>query len=293
MIRYEISSEELEKRIDKEAPGWTKRARKRTARFKKLKRYQEKSGIWSEVKAVYVKLQEGKCAYCERKLGSESVRSIEWDVEHYRPKSQVRAWKPETVEGKPQFSLSLGKASKKGYYLLPYHILNYAASCKTCNSPLKSDYFPIAAGKRSLTEPDPARLIKEQPFLPYPIDSLDEDPETLLTFQSYWCIPMADQGHRRNRALVTIAFFRLNDQDTLFYERAEAILYAWEMLERLERDPNDSRGKEYFERVKMPGFRHANCIRSFIRVSQSDPALAKSYFEKAQEYMRTKQARPP
>src|SRR5689334_6367591 len=138
MIRYEISPSELKKRINEEAPKWLKKARERTARFKKLKRYKEKSGIWSEVKGVYVKLQQGKCAYCERKLGKESIRKIEWDVEHYRPKSRVRAWMPKTVEAKALFPFPLGSASDKGYYLLPYHLMNYAASCKTCNSPLKS-----------------------------------------------------------------------------------------------------------------------------------------------------------
>ena len=72
MIAYPITEAELETAIEAEAKGWLAKAKKRTAGFRKKKKYQESSSIWSKVKVVYMRLQgEGKCAYCERKLAAE------------------------------------------------------------------------------------------------------------------------------------------------------------------------------------------------------------------------------
>ena len=122
------------------------------------------------MKPVYIALQHGKCAYCERGLEEGSLGSIEWDVEHYRPKSRVQVWPAINGPLKDSFNFNTGTASSTGYYLLPYQPLNYLATCKVCNSPLKSDYFPIA--KRRLTAVgNLERLAKEEPFLIYPIGS--------------------------------------------------------------------------------------------------------------------------
>lgn len=94
MIGYAITQDALEKRVEAEAPGWLKKAAERTAQFKKDGCYSEKKGIWSAVKPVYMRLQgESKCAYCERKLESEYYGKGEQDVEHFRPKKNVRPWK--------------------------------------------------------------------------------------------------------------------------------------------------------------------------------------------------------
>ena len=108
-----------------------------------------------------MKLQgESKCAYCERKLESSDYGKIEQDVEHFRPKKMVREWQM------PKRLKELGIAAMKvpnddrGYFLLPYHPFNYAATCKPCNSALKKNYFPIA-GDYELTNEDPVDLLKE------------------------------------------------------------------------------------------------------------------------------------
>lgn len=122
MIRYDIAPDELLRRIEEHVPGWLKRAATRTERFRKAGRYDEKSGIWSEIKDVYRDLQGDKCAFCERQLAGKPYGSIEHDVEHYRPKSSVRVWPP--VEA-PAYDFPTGHASEAGYYLLAYHPLNY------------------------------------------------------------------------------------------------------------------------------------------------------------------------
>jgi hypothetical protein len=92
MIRYDITRNELFKQIEVESPGWLAEARQKTARFKSAKKYNEKAGSWSAVKQVYIALQCGKCAYCERALEDGALGKIEWDVEHFRPKSRVQVW---------------------------------------------------------------------------------------------------------------------------------------------------------------------------------------------------------
>ena len=93
MIRYQITETELRDAIESEKPGWLARAQTRTDRFIAAGKYDESSGIWSEIKRVYMDLQHDKCAYCERQLAAgEDGGTIEHDVEHYRPKNSVPVW---------------------------------------------------------------------------------------------------------------------------------------------------------------------------------------------------------
>jgi hypothetical protein len=260
-------------------------ASSRTAKFRRAKAYKEKTPIWSQIKLVYMELQQSKCAYCERKLESGTEGKIEWDVEHYRPKSQVRKWPEESRWNKLAYEFNLGTASKKGYYLLPYDIQNYLTSCKVCNTIHKLDFFPIAAKKRLTTTSDSKRLLKEKPFLPYPIGIIDTDPEEIITFQGYLCIPVAAAGELRNRALVTIDFFGLNERKTLLHERAELISTAWVLLQKCRQDPADQVTAKLVALFGTDSCKHANCVRSFIKTYKADPDLAKSYVDKAMEYL--------
>src|SRR5262249_27335616 len=156
--------------------------------------------IWSEVKPVYMVLQHNKCAFCEREMDRYA---IEQDVEHFRPKGSVKAWKPSKKLVEAGVAVTVAPAKGKGDYLLPYNIFNYAAACKPCNSTLKKDYFPIA-GKYKLNGTDPTKLSTEKSYLVYPIGAIDDDPETLIEFHGTSPRPVTASGHKRNRALVTI-----------------------------------------------------------------------------------------
>jgi hypothetical protein len=69
-------------------------------------------------------------------------------------------------------------------------------------------------------------------------------------------------------------------------ERAESIAVAWAMLERLQNDPSDDVGLTFQSLVTRDSYKHANCVRSFLRVYQSDRNLAMAYVDKAVEYLR-------
>lgn len=289
MIRYEITREDLGKMIEAAVPGWLDKAAQRTELFAKAGTYDEKSSIWSDVKGVYMQLQgREKCIYCERKLEATELGKIEQDVEHFRPKSNVRAWKlpQELVQAGVQVTDPDNDAG--GYYLLPYDIFNYSASCKPCNSVLKKDYFPIA-GRYQLNGKKPeALLAKEKPLLLYPIGNFDVDPEALIGFHGVSPQALARSGYERDRALTTISFFRLDDFDArknLFRERALVIVALFPWLEILSNNPRDPTAKKIVGASTADSAPHASCARSYRKLYDADPATAKDLFDKAGDYI--------
>ena len=287
MIAYRVTKAQLEVLIEAEAPGWLKKATKRTTEFRKKGFYEESSSIWSEVKVVYMRIQGNcKCAYCERKLESTEYGKIEQDVEHFRPKGSVRAWKlPKALKDE---GISVTDAPNKGhgYYLLPYHPFNYSAACKPCNSVLKKDYFPIA-GKYNLKGDDPTKLTKEKPYLIFPIGDFDDAPEDLISFYGVSPRPVAANGHNRSRAFVTIEFFKLDDESkrkSLFRERAVVIVALHPQLEKL---VEGATGKTKVEAQSLvdgftaPNSMHTNCARSYRDLFISNRTEAKALFDAA------------
>jgi hypothetical protein len=55
-------------------------------------------------------------------------------------------------------------------------------ACKTCNSTLKKNHFPIE-GTRDSASTDPAQMSDEKALLIYPIGATDDDPEQLIEFE--------------------------------------------------------------------------------------------------------------
>ena len=135
--------EELRAWVGQDVPGWRARAKRRTEKFRCEKKYEENSSIWGEVKPVFMELQGGgKCCFCERKFEEGELGRYELDIEHFRPKGNVKECPPSRVgEG---IRLTAPAEENNGYYLPAYRLLNYAVACKLCNSGLKKDYFPIA-----------------------------------------------------------------------------------------------------------------------------------------------------
>ena len=152
MIGYRVSRQRLRQLIEKAVPGWLNRAKERTAQFRKAGKYGETSSIWSDVKAVYMRLQgESKCAFCERKLESESFGKGEQAVEHFRPKGNLSVWKLPAALAAEGIPVTQTAAKQGGYYLLAYDVFNYSAACNPCNSALKRDCFPISGRLQSDT----------------------------------------------------------------------------------------------------------------------------------------------
>lgn len=289
MIRYPVSLTELESQVEVEKPGWLARAKDRTSQFRTAGKFEEESSIWSEVKVVYMRLQNAKCIFCEREMESLRFGKVEQDVEHFRPKGSVKAWKPPaSLKGIPFTAVA---KSSPGYHLLPYHLFNYAAACKPCNSILKKDHFPIA-GTYQLNGDDPAALAAEQNYLIYPIGDLDDDPETLIEFHGTSPLPVAKTGHPRNRALVTIEFFKLDDPDdrkSLYRDRALVISSLYPLLEKTKVGTPAKRtaAANRVNSLVKPRLRHLNCARSFQRLFEADPKEAERVYEAAVDFLAT------
>lgn len=272
MIRYDITLDELNRRIDEEKPSWRGRARQRTEDFRRDGAYNESSDIWGEIKAVYMRLQHNKCAYCERKLEGR----IEFDLEHFRPKKAIQAYPP---LNELQYPFLTGNAWPQGYYLLAYHLQNYLTACKICNSTFKRSYFPIA-GTRQQSD-DPIQLLSEMPFLIYPIGTIDDDPETLLEFEGVHPKPRYSNGHEYRRVEVIIDMFDLDVRDTLLIGRARVIYALWLALTKY---PQDQASQNCVAIVTRASEEHCNCARSFYRLFQQDRTRAEQIADDAIAY---------
>ncbi|MEI6827788.1 MAG: hypothetical protein WCK54_19525 [Desulfuromonadales bacterium] len=290
MIGYSITRKELETLIEAEKPGWLKKAAIRTAEFRKNGKYEEKSNIWSEIKPAYMRLQgDCKCSYCERKLESIDYGKGEQDVEHFRPKSSVREWKmPKNLADQGIKATTVPGTG--GYFLLPYNLFNYSASCKPCNSVLKSDYFPIA-GTYDLSGDEPETLQKEKPYLIYPIGDFDCKPEDLIKFHGVSPQAAVKTGHDRARALVTIEFFELDDEacrKNLFRERAMIICTLFPQMVNFTGSSSATAKKtaqNIIDGFTSPRSPHTNCARCFKQLFKTDPVEAEALFERAGEFI--------
>jgi len=289
VIRYPLRPDVWRGMIDDASAGWLERAAARTDAFRAAGRFDESSSIWSQVKRVYMEVQGFKCGFCERRLEKSRFGNVEHDIEHFRPKRLVEQWPNEKVQidRGVAFDFELGSDADPGYYLLPYNIENYLISCKTCNTALKSNAFPVA-GPRTIAGDQPRALRGERPFLVYPLGTVDQDDaEDVIRFEGILPVPVATRGHRRRRAEVTIAFFALDSREVLLEERADAILALHVAMSCLDdaRESTRAAATLLVERLISPRSPHANCARSFHDLTLAEPARANAYAMAALDYL--------
>jgi hypothetical protein len=100
-------------------------------------------------------------------------------------------------------------------------------------------------------------------------------------------------GRERHRALVIIAFFRLDDhrRQNLFLERAKVITSMYAFAGQAE-VANDPAVQEAFEdlitAMLWPSSSHANCASSFRRLIEYEPQKAEGIFLDAARYINSK-----
>ncbi len=311
MIRYNdrATLAELRTKIGVVASRWLGKAKRRTRKFIDAGKYDESSGIWSDIKSVYMTLQFDKCGYCERHLADGGFGgAIEHDVEHYRPKNTVPVWPHRAAREERDISYTFDTGSElpDGYYWLAYHPLNYCTSCKKCNSPLKGNYFPVATGRgsRNTHETDPNATETsvtslndaEKPFLIYPIGEYDEDPEDLITFVGITAIPKKRNGPRWRRARITIDFFELNGRSELREQRARQLVSLDNALFKLESsDATDDQrniAREDIKQLRHASSAHASCVRAACVLYQANPTKAREVFAEARTLLRSLRSRP-
>jgi hypothetical protein len=252
--------------------------------------------LWSQIKPVFMRLQHGKCAFCERPLGADEVAAYEQDVEHFRPKKGVDSWPPPKPIGvlPHPADLPVSVHVGTGYRKLPFHELNYIVACKTCNSRCKGNYFPIAGTAHDFTADSPLDLVsKEKPYLIFPLGKLDDDPESLITFLGYRAeIPANAAGYKKDRAQVTIHFFLLNDpsrSDQLLLGRATQLELLYRKIKAFEKSPVRKRQEAWNDAIAECSSANpfAGCVRAMVRLYLSDKNAACQLMEEACKYRRT------
>jgi 5-methylcytosine-specific restriction endonuclease McrA len=294
VIRYPVTEDELIALVNALDSSWLADAEARLMAFALAGCYDEKAGNWSKIKDAYIGLQQRKCAYCERKRSGPPEGRIEHDVEHYRPKSEVKSWPTAAIIKKRNltYRFATGDSMPSGYYLLSYRLLNYATACKTCNSSFKSSYFPIA-GQRGKLSDKPADYKSEGPFIPYPLGTFDDDPETIITFEGIVPVPKARsrRSMRYRRAQITIDFFRLDLREELLEGRARVLDALWIFLEQADHGSTEEDriyAQESVDLCTGLDSPHASCARAFAELYKADHARAKRYFEEAHKYLLSK-----
>ncbi|QDU98791.1 HNH endonuclease family protein [Lignipirellula cremea] len=289
MIRFSTTDTALHASIDAIAPTWRTRAQNRTAALANGTRTNI-TKMWSEIKKVYMDLQGPKCAFCEKWIEDQA---IEQDVEHFRPKNRISRWRvPRKLRGEGITVSQPAIGTEDGYRLLAYHPFNYVTACKSCNSILKRDYFPIE-GTRDSGNDNPRALGGERAFLIYPLGDLDDDPEQLIEFHGLSPQPRRP-GFDRKRALVTIEIFKLDDPRTrkeLLKDRAEFIEKLYFALKIRDDATSDAIDKgnatSAVARLTSTRSRYTNCLRCYERLWATNRAEARAIYKNIASFLRT------
>ena len=252
---------------------------------------------WSSVKHLFMAIQNDKCAYCERKLAARGQGgAAEHDLEHFRTKNPVKPW-----PAPPVIDFETGGRFDAGYYWLAFHLLNYCTACKKCNTGFKSSYFPVAGTR--IEPPDglsPRAIRSEQPFLIYPLGTIDDDPEDVIRFLGLAANPPASDpllsereradAHRNKRARVVVAFFGLNSRDELLWGRAEKLRELEKSLAQINSGiENDAKpAQDDIKRLTSGFSEHTACVRAMVRLYMADAKKARLYFAAVREYLDSK-----
>lgn len=289
MVRFETNLETITSQVTAFKDTWPSRAAERTAQFIAAGKFNDAAPIWSEIKAVFIRLQHQKCAYCERPLPGEEFGAGEYDLEHYRPKGRVQVWP--TPNDDLRYRFSTGEANAHGYYWLAYDLGNYAVACKSCNSGLKLDRFPVAVARGSAVANVNALNESEQPLLIFPIGAGDENPRDLIGFIGAVPYTKLKRGRRSRRARVTIDFFHLADpkREELFRDRFELIRSLWGQI-KIANDSNASSEEQQDAKLMLEVLcsarsPHSSCAAAFVELYTQNPIKAFDIASEAAKYL--------
>jgi hypothetical protein len=291
MIAIRAEKTVLEDLVEKTKRGWLKRAKQRTKKLIQLGGYKESSSIWGEIKEVFFYLQGEKCAYCESNLKPLKHGAVESDIEHYRPKSRVTIFPVSNDE--LVYSFSTGDASNNGYYWLAYDLTNYALCCKTCNTGLKADRFPIAATRGTATLSSAELDQLELPLLLFPYR---DDPAEFIDF--FGASPQVKHlnGHLYNRAQVTLDFFRLahvHSREELYLERFAVIRELFVTFKRQYSSERLESDQELILALTSPQSEHTACAKAYLQLLETNFEEAWRIYQEAAKFKIKKSQNTP
>jgi uncharacterized protein (TIGR02646 family) len=162
------------------------------SKAERAKKMDECEKTYRDLKEYLLWVFNKRCAYCE-----SDIRHIDdGDVEHYRPKGNVK------------------EAPKHGgYYWLMFERHNLLLSCKWCNQRRKHDHFPVTGAYRANKRADD--YSKEKPLLLNPYD-VHDPPERHLEFVLDKQDPLYGRYRARDKSLrgsTSIDIYGLNREE--------------------------------------------------------------------------------
>ena len=196
----------------------------------------------AKVKNELIKLQHGKCCFCE----SEVVSVAYGDVEHFRPKG---GW----IQNNEQLNVP-------GYYWLAYHWDNLLLSCQICNQQYKKNYFPLITETTRALNHNYDIKVEDALF----IDPTNENPEEYIEFEKN--IPKSINNNIRGE--VTIKKMGLN-RDVLNEKRLKTLNLVEMLCNVAKKLPGTSdevaEVKEYIIDIQKDTGKYASMLRCYFR----------------------------
>lgn len=202
-----------------------------------------------DVKKALAKIYNGKCAYCESKIGVASFVQ----VEHYRSKKAVKDVK-----------------NHQGYYWLAYEWSNLLAACEQCNI-AKSTQFPIKGQRIFSPSIQKANykatsdyLLAERPYLLNP--EIDNPTEHLIFLPNGKIKGITERGKK------TIEICKLDRQNLTLARKKIIDSFRYEFIKELKKYQLQHQNQEILEHVL------ANLVRKLIHNSKNSQAYSGLYW---------------
>ena len=291
MIAYPVTQDQLVAAIERISPNWLTKAHRDTLAARGTLKYDSSKNYWGDIKQAFMTLQSNKCAYCEKPMAEGEKSNIDYDVEHHRPKSRCRPWPDAKTKQRLNIDYVLNNGRDRGYPELAFHPFNYIVACKVCNSPYKSDYFPLI-GNPNQDSFDPVELNRtENPVIPMPLGEWGEDPSDFLDFEGFVAVAKSNEPRRKKRAEAFIDFFELNRRSDLLVGRAVLVLLCYYALREV-KEPDLARNKleaqKWVDDYCASGTGYSAVAKSFVKLFGTQPQLAKEYAQIAMVYVNRK-----
>lgn len=194
------------------------------------------------VKGTLVRMQRGKCAFCE-----SSFRAVAFgDVEHFRPKGGFRQRRSDPLR-------------RPGYYWLAYAWDNLLVSCELCNRRHKRNHFPLEKGSPRARGPS-VSCARERPRL---IDPTREDPRDTITWHEHRAVALA--GDLRGRVTIRVLGLNRATLRTRRRERLDVVSRILDMVEEHPRNtPEKQRAEDWLRAQARPDAEYSAMVRAYL-----------------------------
>ncbi len=196
----------------------------------------------AEVKRRLIRMQHGKCAFCESKV----THIAYGDVEHFRPKGGCRQSRTDALQ-------------TPGYYWLAYHWENLVFACQLCNQRHKANWFPLRNHSRRARHH--GEEVEQE--LPLFIEPTTEDPEALIAFDAAG-VPYAIGNNLRAAATIRELGLDRPELNERRFDRLELLKGLRDLIDLLPGEPEAIEAEQKLTRSVQPSAEYAAMARSLL-----------------------------